>query len=450
MAYYKCPDCEFVVQQWPLLKGHLMQRHGRDDLKEVKDASAFDQYQITTEEYARLKPPAPVQTAPPPAAETPANPPPGASPAGNPQAQKPEPITEYVGEPVARLRQVLLVNGGDPKAVETVTRVMSLSKWLWGNPYELERTILPHFSNKREWVQACISQYIRGVDLPDDLRDESPYSYGQTGGYGRQQYNFQYPNRGVQGMEGAPALSPELQELRAEIARLREERQREHEKTLLDRISELEKKLEHSGQLSPLEQKVKELEERLSGGGQAATMTIYDEKGNPMVLPYDRSYMQAIIRKQEVETEKIKTEQLLQMLGNRGDNTEKFTPLLDALKKEQAEANKKVEDLTKSLADQRIAHLEERVRAAEDLAASGTGESKGILEFAAEASENIRDGAAAAGKELKDSIEHGVDTIKEVITNRPPAPPNPNPRTPGQIADIMESENSFLASVGEK
>ncbi len=453
MPYYKCPSCmTFAAPNWGLLKGHLTRIH-KEDLKDAK-AEAFADFEISEEEYNKFRPPsvAATETTPTETEHKVAETPVVTGSTKTPPA--PEIITEYVGEPVARLRQVLLVNGGSPGAVNAVTLIMSRSRWLWGNPYELETLLIAHFGQtKKDWVRQCVAQYIRGVELPDDVKGMSPYIYAQGTPYGQTygQPNYGYPLQGqpMQPPFGQPMMTAEVQELRAEVAHLREERQREHEQQLLNRIAELEKRQE-SGQGSPLMTRLEAIEKKLEGSSQSSTMTIYDEKGNPMVLPYDRSYMVALNRKQEVETEAIRTAQMIELLKGRGDSGDKYTPLLEALKKEQEAANRKVEELTKSLSDQRIGHLEERIKAAEELALSSGGEGKGVLEFAAQAGADIKEGAAAALKEVGDRVDRGVDTLKEVITNRPAAPPVTTPRSPQEIADIMETENAVLHAIGEQ
>ncbi len=144
-----------------------------------------------------------------------------------------------------------------------------------------------------------------------------PYNLGQ----GMQPYNnpYGYPPPPYQPLPGygAPAVNPEVADLKAEVNHLREERQRETEQRWKDRIAELEKKLEGGGQMAMLQEKIKDLENRLAGAGQASCMTIYDDKGNPMDLPFDRSYMMALNRKQEAETEAIKTAQYITILEQR-------------------------------------------------------------------------------------------------------------------------------------
>lgn len=452
--YYKCPDCDFAHPNWLILKSHMTGKHDYD-LQDATQRSDFQKYEIPAEDYVQLRqkkmgnqPPAtpPVTPATPALPAQPAQPTPVSPPIATTNTL--DQISEYVGEPVARLRQVLLVNGGSPPIVETITKVMTLSRWLWGNPYELERTLLPHFPGKRDWVQACISQYIRGVELPDDIKGLTPYTYGQPNAYGQTGYTYPYGA----GQPTAPALpNPELLEVRAELNRLREERQKEHEQRLLDRIAELEKKAEGGGPggyLATLEAKIKELENRLTGG--SATMTILDDRGNPMVLPYDRSYMAALNRKAEVETDAIKTTQMIELFKGRGDGSDKYTLILESLKKEQEAANKRVEDLTKALNDQRIAHLEERIKAAEEMAGSMGGEGKGVLDLASEAGSDIKEGVQFAAEKLKETISEGFDKASSIMANRPAPVTIVNPRTPEKIADIIDAENEFLSAIGEK
>ncbi len=440
MAYYKCLECpSWVGSDWGLLKGHVVKVHKRDDLKTIED---FKNYEITEEEYNKLKHPSLIL-----------QPPPGDNTNKAPLPPQ-EIITEYVVEPVTRLRQVLLVNGGQGSTVETVTKIMGLSPWLWGDPYQLENMLVSQFKTQQplKGVQSCIVQYIRGVVVPEDLQKMSPYNYGQPNLYGQSGYGgFQYPNQPLMlGPYSPPAVSQEAQELRAELARLREDRQREEKQQLLNRINEMEKKLEGGGEVAKLQAQIEDLKRSLAGAGQATTMTIYDDKGNPMVLPYDRSYMAALNRKQEVETEAIRTEQMMKMLTLSGGNSDKYSPLMESLKKDMEAANKRVEDLTKAMMDQRIDHLEARVKAAEELAVSGGGDGRGILEVVEQAGTDFKEGAMAVGKEVKDSFDSGMKTIKEIVTNRPATVVNTTPRSPQEISAIMEAENVFLSSLGEQ
>lgn len=453
MAFYRCSECgTYYSIAWGMLKGHMVRTHKRDDLKDAKE-DAFASSVISQEEYNRGK--EGLETAdfstpspPPGSGQIPPNNPPGGITPSN--------ITEYVEEPVERLRQVLLVNGGQQALVDTVTKIMGLSRWLWGNPYELEGMLVAQFgSAKLKWVQQCVAQYIRGVVLPDDVKGISPppYAYGQPGPYYNPGSYPGYPGQSVPaGAFGPPTVSAETQELRAEVARMREDRQKEHEQQLLERIKDLEKKLETGGQIDPTVARLEAIEKKLDGGGQATTMTIYDGQGNPMVLPYDRSFVIALTRKQDAEAELVKTRQFAEMFNARGGSDERLTPVLKALEDKFNESAKKVEELTKTIQDDRIKGLEARVKAAEDLALSGTGEGKGVLEFAEGASADIREGAMALGKDIKDGVTESIEKLTGLLTKRSATPVTAlaTPRSPDQIADIMESENAFLSAIGEK
>lgn len=244
--------------------------------------------------------------------------------------------------------------------------------------------------------------------------------------------------------------NPVVQELQSELARLREERQKDKEQQLLNRISDLEKKLETGGTGTPMMQRLEAIEKRLEGGGQPPTMTIYDDKSNPMVLPYDRSFMAALQRKMDVEAEAVKTTQLMEILKVRGGDDSKLTPILERLQKDQEAANKRVEELKTALQDQRVQHLEERVAKAEELAASAGGDSKGILDLAAEAGADMRSGAAEAVTALKEGIDKTVERVTDAVKNRPTSSTPAANRSPDQIVGIMEAENQFLTAIGEK
>jgi hypothetical protein len=238
--------------------------------------------------------------------------------------------------------------------------------------------------------------------------------------------------------------------LQAELDKLREDRQKEKEQQYENRIKELENKLSGGSEVDHLRAQIEELKKQLSGAGQASSMIIYDEKGNPMQVPYDRGFMEALKRRQDVETEAARTESLIKMLALNGGSSDKYDAMIAELKADRLEANKRIEDLTKQITDQRIQHLEERVRSAEEMAASGGGDGKGILEVAQSAGADMKDGIMAAARGIQDNLDKGLDTIKEVITARPAAAASPPARTPQQIAGIMQGENDLLNALGER
>ena len=460
MANYKCPDCPtFTTQQWGLLKGHLMRKHQRSEFTDVKDASGFAEFEISDEEYANLRSASgsiPVDTG----SEGSGDPPPPVNQKARTIETPPpvEPISEYVGEPVSRLRQILLVNGGQPSIVETVTKIMALNKWLWNNPDQIEAQLMAHFGqSKKAWIQACVTQYWRGVELPRELKGGGNPYYTQGNPYGGPGYGYQG------GYQNPPAGwnqnlgNPEVQELKAEVTRMREERQaelrRQEQQVLLDRIA----KLESGGSRDPVLARLEAIEKQITGGGMPTTMTIYDEKGHPMVLPYDRSFQDAMTRKAEAETKLQEFNQMLAMMGNRGGMDEATKAQMKRLEDATADANKRVEDLVKAMTDQRMAQLEaavknaqDRAKAAEEAAAAGTGETKGVLDFASEAAGDMREGAAEIAKQVKEGVSESIEKLGQIITNHPITTTPAVQRTPEEIADIMDAENTFLGSIGEK
>ena len=176
-----------------------------------------------------------------------------------------------------------------------------------------------------------------------------------------------------------------------------------------------------------------------------------------MVLPYDRSFQDAMTRKAEAETKLQEFNQIIALTGNRGGVDEATKAQMKRLEEETATANKRVEELIKAMTDQRIAQLEagvkeakDRAKAAEEAVANGTGESKGVLDFASEAAQDIRAGAAEAAREIKEGVTESIDKLSQIITNRPTTTAPAVQRTPEEIADIMDAENTFLGSIGEK
>jgi DNA-binding transcriptional MerR regulator len=460
-SYYKCPDCTtFLAPNWALLKGHMIRMHNRDDLKgeQVKE-DAFADYQITEEEYNTLKQPplnpqsntgAENATQNPDAKTPPLNPTPkttGDTPANNAAPNPPpEEFYQYTGEPVERMRQVLLVNGLNPGTVAIITKVMNLSPWLWGNPYELETMLNAHIANAKPkgWVQQSVAQYIRGVDLPNEVKGMSGYNYGPQNPYGQPGYQYPFPNQPQPAQFGPPVPNPELAEMRAEVTRLREERQKEHEKQYEDRIRELEKKLEAGTQQNPLLEKIKELENKLANAGQNPMMIINDEQGHPMQVPYDRGFMAALTRKQEVEMESMRTEQMLRIMTMNSGGSDKTEEMLAELKKDREDSNKQIAELTKQLRDQQLNEMKAEIKAVREMAINPGTDGKGVLDVATEAGDNLKEGAMAIAREVKESVDSGLNKIGEILTNRPAAPVNAVSRSPQEISAIMETENELL------
>jgi hypothetical protein len=342
------------------------------------------------------------------------------------------------------------VNGVEPKLRERVTNVMALSQRYWTNYRELEELLVSHLGlNKRGLCQTIVTQYADGVQIPREDRGMYPYSQGQN------QYSQNYPGYPSAPYQpppwaNIPAVDPKIALLETELNHLREERQRDNERRLLDRIAELEKKNEGGGVIAQLQAEIKQLKESLSGTGQTPTMTIYDGAGNPMVLPYDRGFLEALKRKQEVETESIRNEQFVKMMMMNGGKKDDFEPILAQMKADRETANRKIDELTKQMYDSQIAALKTEIKAAQDMAASSGGDGKGILDVATDAGENLKEGAMAVAREIKESVDSGMNNIKEILTNRPPARVNTVARSPQEISGIIEEENALLGSLGEQ
>ncbi len=76
---------------------------------------------------------------------------------------------------------------------------------------------------------------------------------------------------------------------------------------LVDRITELESKLKEAGHQAGEQ------------AGDQRTMTITDERGQPMVVPYDPLLMDAIRREQEAKARKAEREELMALgIGKTG------------------------------------------------------------------------------------------------------------------------------------
>jgi hypothetical protein len=465
MAFYKCPECDsFHTTKWPLFKGHLKSRHGKV-YPEGTTAETFTQYEISEDEYNQISGKGPgdpqVETGlekededldnpETPKAGTPKETPKSGSPENQPESGIREKIAYYTTDPVERLSQVMWVNRVEPKIRETITNVMALSPRYWANYKDLEDLLVSHLGpNKRGLCQTMVMQYADGVQIPREDRGMYPYSQGQNQ-YGPTYSGYPPPPYQPPPWAPAPAVDPKIAVLEAEVNHLREERQRDNEKRLLDRIAELEKKNEGGGRVAQLEAEVKKLTESLSGAGQTPTMTIYDGAGNPMVLPYDRGFTEALRRKQEVETESLRTEQMVKMMMLNGGKPDQFEPILAQMKADREASNKKIDELTKQMYDNQIAALKSEIKAAQDMAANSGGDGKGVLDVATEAGENLKEGAMAIAREVKESMDTGLTKIGEILTNRPPAPVTTVNRSPQDITAIIEEENALLGSLGEQ
>ena len=234
------------------------------------------------------------------------------------------------------------------------------------------------------------------------------------------------------------------------MTRLLDETRAAREKALLDKISDLEKKVESGGSPSALDVRLKAIEDKLAGGHGTQSMTIYDAKGQPIVVPYDPSFMEAMRRQADAQHELEQQKFWLQLFGNKDGAGSEFKEAIKRLEDQVAEANKNVEKFKEALLNQQIASLHEQLDDLKEELKTAPGEGKSVLDFAQEAGANIREGAAEAGKLVKDAVHEGMQDIKEIMTNRPRTPPPSVNRSPQQIADIMVAENQVLSALGEK
>ena len=364
MAFYKCPDCPtYFTTKWSMLKGHFSLKHRdtRADLvTEDKKEDAFTPFEISEEDYVRLtgkgKPPLIVETGlekdddKTQGTGSPEKTPVSGTPRVEPAAVAPEIISQYTGDPVGRLHQVMVVNQVEPKLIERITNIMALSPRYWTNYRELEELLVSHIGPiKRGLCQTIVSQYADGVQLPREERSMYPYNTAPGASNFNQPFGYQNPYGPPPVTYGPPAPNPEVATLKAEIDRLRDERHQDNEKRLLDRIAELEKKNEGGGVVAQLQAQIEELKKQLSGAGQQATMILYDDKGNPMQVPYDRSFMEALRRKQEVETESARTEQMIKLMTLNGGSNDRFDQMMAEMKADREAANKRIEELSKAI-----------------------------------------------------------------------------------------------------
>jgi phage-related tail protein len=119
------------------------------------------------------------------------------------------------------------------------------------------------------------------------------------------------------------------------------------------------------------------------------------------------------------------------------------------MKADREAANKKIDELTKQMYDNQIAALKSEIKAAQDMATNSGGDGKGVLDVATEAGENLKEGAMAIAREVKESMDSGMNNLKEILTNRPSTPVTTVNRSPQEITAIIEEENALLGSLGE-
>lgn len=163
-----------------------------------------------------------------------------------------------------------------------------------------------------------------------------------------------------------------------------------------------------------------------------------------MQVPYDRGFMAALTRKQEVEMESMRTEQMLRIMTMNSGGSDKTEEMLAELKKDREDSNKQIAELTKQLRDQQLNEMKAEIKAVREMAINPGTDGKGVLDVATEAGDNLKEGAMAIAREVKESVDSGLNKIGEILTNRPAAPVNAVSRSPQEISAIMETENELL------
>ncbi len=209
-------------------------------------------------------------------------------------------ITETPTEPVERLDALLAMNGiGDEERKRCVDIFRLNPSWHY-DPYQVEQLLVAQNATKRrELVVSIVKQYIgdlkvppeaQGAAFPQPGRAAAAY-YGPTpGGVGREYAGYPRPGGGTGFVT------------HEELYRFQEAQRLEQQvHQLEDRTEELEQKLKEGSQQGT--QQGAQLGEK--------TMTIADEHGNPMVIPYDPTLMDAIRREQEAKARKAEREEML-------------------------------------------------------------------------------------------------------------------------------------------
>ncbi len=422
---YMCPECATVYQQWGPLKGHLMKAHNRQELKEAK-AEAFQDYQITDEEAQKEK---------------------------EKKAPKKKEITEIPTDPVERLDGLLAVNGIDDEARQRCLNVFRLNPSWHYDPYQVEALLVAQGATKRrELVVSIVKQYIGDLKAPPEIqgstfpqpgRGAGPGAYyGAPGGVGGEYPGYPRPGGGTGFVT------------HEELYRQREnERLEDQVHQLVNRTEELEQKLKEGGPQQGSQQGEK-------------TMTIADERGNPIIIPYDPVYMDVLRREQEAKARKAEREEMLtQMAAFSGKGTDQesmkafLKPLEEAVQAARAEATemrRKMEEQTQKDLERRTATAEERAATAErkaeeakEMAVAAARGDKTLADYLGEAGTEAKDAVQKAAKDVKDGLTEVGDRVVSVVTGRVPAR-REAPKSPGDIAAIISAEDEFLAKLQPK
>lgn len=420
---YMCPECATVYQKWPPLKGHMIKAHNHAELKEAK-VEAFQDYEITDEEAQKEK---------------------------ERKAPEKKQITETPTDPVERLDAILTVNGIEDEARQRCLNIFRLNPSWHYDPYQVEQLLVAQNVKRRELVISIVKQYIGDLKVPPDIQGSTfpqpgrggAGAYGVTpGGVGGEYPGYSRPGG------GAGFVTHE------ELYRQREtERLEQQVHQLVNRTAELEEKLKEGGPQQGSQQGEK-------------TMTIADERGNPMVVPFDPLLMDAIRREQEAKSRKAEREEMLaQMagLGRGGTDQEAMKAILKPYEDEMKAARDQISQLQQDLRQQQIDQLKKETEAAKteaktataeareakEMAAAATRGDKNLADYLGEAGTEAKDAIQKAAKDVKDGLTEAGDRVASIVTGRAPTR-REAPKSPGDVAAIMEAENEFLAKLQPK
>ena len=159
---------------------------------------------------------------------------------------------------------------------------------MWGGPYELDDLLRPRVK-PQSIVPSLVRHYMDGVEIPKETAQRygippcpaSSYYPGGEGGRGWGEYPGYPRGRGPMPVTQA--------DLWADRERQRLERDLEKNRR---KIQELESRLLSSTGPAP------------GSTTEPKTMTIADEHGNPMIVPYDPMLMEALRREQQAKARK--------------------------------------------------------------------------------------------------------------------------------------------------
>jgi hypothetical protein len=426
-----CPECETVYRSWPFLKGHLMKVHNHQELKEAT-AETFKDYGITDEEAQERK---------------------------KKKTPEKKQITEVPTEPVERLDALLDMNGIEDEARERCVGIFRLNPSWHYDPYQVEQLLVAQGATKRrELVVSIVKQYIGDLKVPPDIEGSTfsqPGRGGGAGAYGRTSGGVggEYPGYPRPG-GGTGFVTHEELYRQQETQKLEQQVQQ-----LLNRTAELEGKLKQRGPQAG------------DQTGDQRTMTIADEHGNPMIVPYDPTLMDAIRREQEARARKAEREELINQMtglglgkGTGGEDVkeavkEALKPYEEEIKASREQVTKLQDELRQQQQDQTRKQIEAaqeeakgakaEAREAKEMAAAAAKGDKTMADYLGEAGVEAKDAIQKAAKDIKEGLTDAGERVASIVTGRAPVR-REAPKSPGDIAAIIGAEDEFLAKLQPK